>query len=83
MPATLTSALTAVRHANDHLKTENSRSLATMPDNTAPLSGRGCFNETAGRLGRRFGVSPYDGGLRLQLIMLRGHELSSRYPTCQ
>src|SRR5262249_27140900 len=36
----------------------------------------------AGRLGRRFGVGPHDGGLRLQLIMLRGRGLSSRYPTC-
>jgi hypothetical protein len=24
-----------LRHANDHLKTENSRTLATMPDDTA------------------------------------------------
>jgi hypothetical protein len=37
----------------------------------------------AGRLGRRFGVGPHDDGLRPQLIMLRGRELSALYPTCQ
>jgi hypothetical protein len=74
----------SLRHANDHLKTENSRTLATMPDNTRiALSGRRVSNEMAGRLGRRFGVGPHDDGLRPQLIMLRGRELSALYPTCQ
>jgi len=37
----------------------------------------------AGRLGRRFGVGRHDGGLRPQLIMVRGRELSALYSTCQ
>jgi hypothetical protein len=37
----------------------------------------------AGRHGRRFGVGPFNRGLRPQLIMLRGRELSALYPTCQ
>ena len=37
----------------------------------------------AGRLGRRFGVGPHDDGLRPQLTVLRGRELSALYPTHQ